>query len=1128
MKVTCPSCHTHYRLDDNRVSSPTAKLRCAKCQNVFPLIGDPLEPMVVPLPGKPAGLESADPVPLPGSRVGESSPEPEIPAQEQSLFADLGDFDFSDPLDSAPQAGSLRFGAGDDSAGPQLGEQINEPSFDFAPPDDGESPLASDLDFSALPALEAAPPDLATVEVPQLDPPPPEAAPPDPLSDLPAIQAQSNAERGGMMDFSDLPSPPLEPGSDLTVEIPVPPALPHDEALDFNFEMNPPAGSPDVLGPPSLPEPPGPLAGLVEVPRENPRTALVESAPEELGPELDSQVESPAPPAPKSRAGSMERLREIYEGRMAAVTVVRRDPPLARLKKNLPLLVGAAAVLLLLGAGGALGLTRYGFFGAKKIFLSRLSSGTPQFQKLEEAKKALLEDTFAGYRMARDRSAAVLQSRAYPEAQAVWCQAIFYLQRKYGAATSEESAQAVLLLEDILLLGEKNNEVIKAVAGNAIANANTDLALAKLQDATARAQNAEDLELFFLLAEAHVRKSQTKLALDVVTKTAARHKESAKALHALGNLYRSLNQTDKAAAAYADALVVAPTHLSSAVELASIELLVRKNPTAAAIPLAEALKEANYPAMAPADLAQAHVLQGLILISQSKASEAVAEFEQALKLSPTSILAKANLASALLSHQQFAKAVDYYREVADQAPQNADYTEGLLVALLGDAKATEAVAVMKKANGRFPGNSRIAYQNGRLMELLGDTGEAEASYKRAINADPNFIEPKVGLGRFYLRARRTADAKAALEQAGAQAPKSALAHAALGELAVAERDLDRAKSELDLALSLDAHLADAYVGWSRALAAKEDWEGALKSVDQALEYQERVHDGHLQRGWVLWKKKDLDGALAELQKARTAEPKYSQVGVVTGAVLLDKPELAGAEANLRGAISSDPSNPEAHLYLARVLARRGEYPQAIDSMKAALERAQENPRYHYEMGQIYRDAKRTSDALEEWKKMVELDPSDADGYEAVGQAYLDRGNFASALKSFEQALKADPTRHRMLELAGDSYFQEGKYELAIARYSLALKLDASLKSIYYKLGRAYTEKGRHSEAIQWYRRASEFESENAMTYYYLGFLYKEKGRRTDAIGAFKGYLAKRPTAEDRQEIQDEIYDLEHN
>src|SRR5712692_566084 len=247
MKVTCPSCNTHYRLDPNRVSSPTAKLRCAKCHNVFPLIGDPLEPMPVPLPSSPS-----PPVPLPGGEMslgappdratlgsavplpgaGPSQPTlrerpPQGTAEEltskipprESLLSDLADFDFSDPPASAPAAASLDFGAGDDSADPQLGEQANEPSFDFAPGDTGEYSPASDLEFSALPPLALPPP--------------------DPLSDLPAARAQTNPELGGTMDFSDLPLPPPEPGNDLTVEIPAPRALPPDEALDFNFEMNP-------------------------------------------------------------------------------------------------------------------------------------------------------------------------------------------------------------------------------------------------------------------------------------------------------------------------------------------------------------------------------------------------------------------------------------------------------------------------------------------------------------------------------------------------------------------------------------------------------------------------------------------------------------------------------------------------------------------------------------------------------------------------------------------------------------------------------------------------------------------------------------------------------------------------
>jgi cytochrome c-type biogenesis protein CcmH/NrfG len=63
--------------------------------------------------------------------------------------------------------------------------------------------------------------------------------------------------------------------------------------------------------------------------------------------------------------------------------------------------------------------------------------------------------------------------------------------------------------------------------------------------------------------------------------------------------------------------------------------------------------------------------------------------------------------------------------------------------------------------------------------------------------------------------------------------------------------------------------------------------------------------------------------------------------------------------------------------------------------------------------------------------------------------------------------------------------------------------------------------------VEWYRKAVTSDSQNPMPFYYLGFAYKEKGRKREAIQAFKEYLARRPDAEDKKDIEDEIYDLEH-
>ena len=46
-----------------------------------------------------------------------------------------------------------------------------------------------------------------------------------------------------------------------------------------------------------------------------------------------------------------------------------------------------------------------------------------------------------------------------------------------------------------------------------------------------------------------------------------------------------------------------------------------------------------------------------------------------------------------------------------------------------------------------------------------------------------------------------------------------------------------------------------------------------------------------------------------------------------------------------------------------------------------------------------------------------------------------------------------------------------------------------------------------------------------MPHYYLGYLYKERGEKRRAIEAFKAFLALKPDADERKDIEAEIEDL---
>jgi predicted Zn finger-like uncharacterized protein len=833
--------------------------------------------------------------------------------------------------------------------------------------------------------------------------------------------------------------------------------------------------------------------------------------------------------SPQASQASMDRLKQLYEGRMAAVAVVDSRVESARRRRRIPFLIAGALAVLIIGGGLALQATPYGAFGLKKLLPAQVKQGTPEFADLQKARASLLADTFKSYSDALQLSEKVLRSREFPEVRALWCQAVFYLDRRYAAAKPPQLAQARAALESLQLLGEKNAEAVKAAAGDALSRKAPEEAVLKLEAAVARAP--DDVELSLVLAEAYAAKHQGKQAADVLSKVLAKHKDSAKALHALGDIRQADRNADEAAKLYAQALEADPNHVSSAIELAAVELLVRKDTAKGKAALAKALDDKRKQLMGPAELAHAKALNGVLLEMQFKNAEAIAEMKEAQKLDPDSVFVKGRLGRALLDEGDFADALPLFQDAAKRDPLNLDYTDGYLCALLAAGKMVDAKTVVAAANTRFPGNARIAYLYGRVEDALDNTSEAEGHYRRALNADPKLYEPNLYLAGMYLRFKRFPDAKTELDAAEQKAPNVATVHSNQGQLAVLQNDLDRAQAEFKKAIELDPNHAQGHLGLSSVALARNNPADAKAEALKALELEPKVAGGRRQLGLALWKLGDLEGAIAELEKAKQDEPRSASVLLTIGAVRIDKAdrgdrgELGIAEASISSALTLEPTNPESHFYMARVKNRRLEHTQAIENMRNALERAPNNPAYHYEMGVIFHDAKRGSDAIDEWNAALKLDPNYADPLEALGHVFLDRAEYDKAVDYFQKCMKIDPKRTRVLAAIGDAFFAAQKWDKAIERYQQALKADSTYAPAYYQIGRAYTERGDSSKAIDWYRRATAADPKNAQAYYYLAFAYKDRGLKADAVRAFKSYLAKRPEAEDKKEIEDEIYDL---
>ncbi|WP_224368713.1 tetratricopeptide repeat protein [Hyalangium versicolor] len=1146
----------------------------------LPLPGsaDPHDPFALPPP--PDSQDYAEALPAPAEDPFALPPPPAAPEQDPFALPPPAEDPFALPPPPTPAEQAFAMPPPEDQAFelPPMGAPTDaSPSqaFSFPPPPAASEPdpFAVDLsepapaapapdlnlDFSEPPSqpAAAAPVNIGTDfgDVSFSDPPPSAPAPADSLEFDPTAPASSSAGDDLEVDLSaPLPPPPAAGNADGLEML----SFIDDAAKDSagkgtaakvkRFHVRRRSGK--VFGPfeegvivKMLEE--GQLLGNEDVSTDSDNwtpigtVASFAAAIQKLmeGPASKTNLPAVAPGEPSAQAEpspapnpavTMDRMKQLYEGRMAGVAVVDRSGAYEKWRKRMPYLIAAGAVTLVAAIGGSFQFTKYGAFGYRKLFPARVSAGTPAAADVEKARQDLLQDTFSSYQQARELTGKVLATKEYPEVRATWCQAVYYLQRRYAAADAKDTTRCQANREAFELLGGKNVEALKAFAGSALSRRLADEVLQDLKDAYSRDANSGDLELAFLLAEAQALKRQDKDAQATLEKALKIRKDSAKGQHMLGNLHRDAGRAEEAAKAYEAALQADPSHVISAVELAAVELLLLKGDPAKGLEaVGKALDEKAMSELGPAEIARARSLKGVALAAQFKFKEAEVELKDALEKDPNSLFIKAQLARVLRANRDFAAALPLYEAASKEEAGTLEYTEGYITSLLMLGKIPDALKAVEAANSRFTNDARIALLYGRIDDARDQIASAEGHYQRAIKADEKLFEANLYLGRFYLRLRRSTDARTQLEEAAKKAPDDAGVRAGLGELALTENNIELASQEFEKSAQLNPSLAEAYLGLSRVALLNGDLEKAKGNANKALELDPHLlKDGRLQRGTVLWRLGQLDEAVTELEKAKDEEPRSVTIPITLGAVLYEKGDMANAEKNLSLALTREPSNHEALYYLAMVKTRRAEYTGAIEQMKLAVDKAPNRADYHYALGDIYRKDERFNEAIEEWKKTIELDPKKAEAYEALGRVYLDTGKIEDAITSLESALSVDPKRKRVLGAIGDAFFSAGRWDEAVRRYEKALKEAPELTYVYYKIGRAFSEREQHTKAIDWYKKAIAAEPENAMAYYYLGFSYKDRLKKKDAVVAFKKYLELKPNAEDKREIEDEIAALE--
>lgn len=402
-------------------------------------------------------------------------------------------------------------------------------------------------------------------------------------------------------------------------------------------------------------------------------------------------------------------------------------------------------------------------------------------------------------------------------------------------------------------------------------------------------------------------------------------------------------------------------------------------------------------------------LRGLTLMRQRQFDAAVESFDFARR--KRKIIGKVSYASgvSLLALGKPQDALRAFERVIAAEAENVDAVAGRAAALAELSRFDEALQALERVlqlGAARP--ARVLNNRGNALVRLGRMEPAFANYRRAIEIDPNLIEPKVNSGNVFMLAGQPQQALASFQEALRDHEALPVLHvnvaAALTEL---ER-YDEAIAACDHAISLESGHARALSTKGRALLAVGRAEDALVALQDALLRRPDHIEALVYRGLVLNQLDRLDDALGTFNLALQLAERHPDAHHGRGLVLYRKDLLGDALSDFERAVEIEPRHADAENSRGNAYMELQDYAAALDSYNRVLSLRPDDPDALNNRANALAQMRRTMEAIDSFDAALRIAPNHADALYNRGVAFADVGMLTQALDSLNASVQARP------------------------------------------------------------------------------------------------------------------------
>jgi tetratricopeptide (TPR) repeat protein len=303
-----------------------------------------------------------------------------------------------------------------------------------------------------------------------------------------------------------------------------------------------------------------------------------------------------------------------------------------------------------------------------------------------------------------------------------------------------------------------------------------------------------------------------------------------------------------------------------------------------------------------------------------------------------------------------------------------------------------ALSAYQRARSLAPGDARLAYLQGVVLQRLARAEEAIVACRAAVTIDPAYLPARVRLAELLAASGDTGDSRTRFEALLRDPAAAPVAHLGLGRLLAAAGRPAEAITHLAEAVRLFPEFGAAHYALARAYRALGKADEARTAAEAHARFGTRwpaIEDpwleevtrlrgdatAALQRGRRLDEAGDLPGAIAAHEEALRIDPARGIAHVQLLALYGRTGQFDRAEAHYRDAIRVGHELDEAHYNYAVLLGLQARWPEAEAAYRAALAVNPVHAHARNNLGQLLERERRVEAAAAEYRQALEADPS---------------------------------------------------------------------------------------------------------------------------------------------------------